>query len=91
MTASPDPTLSARLPGGEQPLSFAQQRMWFLQRLDPESVAYNLQANVPLPQDLDLPALERALTELVRRHEILRTRYTSTGGAPFTAPAARSG
>ena len=55
-------------------LSFAQERMWFLQRLDPESVAYNLQANVPLAGRFDLTAVERTLTELVRRHEVLRAR-----------------
>jgi len=67
---------------GDLALSFAQERMWFLQRLDPESVAYNLQANVPLPGRLDLPALERALTELVRRHEVLRTTFVERDGLP---------
>jgi amino acid adenylation domain-containing protein len=56
--------------------------LWFLQRLDPDSVAYNLQANIPLPGHLDLHALERALTELVRRHEVLRTTFVDGGGGP---------
>jgi amino acid adenylation domain-containing protein len=63
-------------------LSFAQERMWFLQRLDPESVAYNLQANVPLAGRFDLTAVERTLTELVRRHEVLRTTFVERDGRP---------
>ncbi len=69
--------------GGDLPLSFAQERLWFLQRLDPESVVYNLQAGVSFPSgDLDIPALERTLTEIVRRHEPLRTRFEDREGRP---------
>jgi amino acid adenylation domain-containing protein len=64
------------------PLSFAQQRMWFLQQLDPESPAYNLQTSVPLPGPIDLAALRRSLTEVVRRHEILRTTFRLMGAEP---------
>ncbi len=76
------PPLTPAARDAELPLSFAQERMWFLQRLDPESVAYNLQANIPLPGALDVPALERALASLVRRHEILRSTFGEDGGHP---------
>ncbi len=68
--------------GAPLPLSFDQERLWFLQRLDPESAAYNLQANLPLAGPLDRGALERALTEACRRHEILRTRFPEIEGRP---------
>jgi nonribosomal peptide synthetase protein BlmVII len=67
---------------GGLPLSFAQERLWFLHRLDPESVAYNLQANLQLAGALDRRALQAALTELVRRHELLRTRFEARDGLP---------
>ncbi|GMT99445.1 non-ribosomal peptide synthetase [Corallococcus caeni] len=57
------------------PLSFAQQRLWFLDRLDPASPAYNLCAAVRLDGVLDVAALERAFSEVVRRHEPLRTTF----------------
>jgi amino acid adenylation domain-containing protein len=84
------PSLTRVARDGDLALSFAQERMWFLQQMDPASVAYNLQANVPLPADLDLPALERALTELVRRHEVLRTTFAARDGLPVQVIAAPS-
>ncbi|MET7339613.1 condensation domain-containing protein, partial [Nonomuraea sp. NPDC005650] len=59
------------------PLSFAQQRLWFLAQLDPGSVEYNMPSAIPLPGDLDLPALCDALTALIERHEVLRTRLVA--------------
>jgi amino acid adenylation domain-containing protein len=86
--SSPDvPPLTRVRRDGDLALSFAQERMWFLQRMDPESVAYNLQANVPLPASLDLSALERALAELVRRHEVLRTTFAERDGLPVQVVA----
>ncbi|HZF12336.1 MAG TPA: amino acid adenylation domain-containing protein [Thermoanaerobaculia bacterium] len=64
------------------PLSFPQERVWFLARLAPGSVAYNFQAEIRLQGALDAPALERALCEVVRRHEILRTRFPEVDGGP---------
>src|SRR5438128_12495264 len=87
-TAEVSPSLTRAPRDGELALSFAQERLWFLQRLDPDSVAYNLQANVPLPGHFDLPALERALTELVRRHEVLRTTFVVKGGRSVPVIAA---
>ena len=55
--------------------SFAQQRLWFLNRLDPQSPAYNMAGALRLRGELDIAALGRALSEIVARHEVLRTRY----------------
>ncbi|MEU4455556.1 amino acid adenylation domain-containing protein, partial [Nocardioides sp. NPDC023903] len=60
------------------PLSLAQQRMWFLNRFDTQSAAYNVPVAVRLAGDLDVPALRAAVTDLVTRHEILRTIYPQT-------------
>jgi pristinamycin I synthase-3/4 len=64
------------------PLSFAQQRLWFLHRLDPEGIGYNVPFPLRLRGAVDPPALRHALGELVRRHESLRTVFaTADGGA----------
>nr|WP_243654735.1 non-ribosomal peptide synthase/polyketide synthase [Nocardia alba] len=60
------------------PLSLAQQRMWFLNRFDTQSAAYNVPVAVRLTGDLDVAALRAAVTDLVTRHEILRTIYPQT-------------
>jgi non-ribosomal peptide synthetase component F len=67
---------------GPLPASFSQQRLWFLDRLRPGSPAYNIPAAVRLEGRLDVDALHRALNEVVRRHEILRTTFTADGGLP---------
>jgi amino acid adenylation domain-containing protein len=69
--------------GPELPLSFAQQRLWFLDQLDPGDPAYNLPVAVRLAGDLDPGVLARAFAEVVRRHEALRTVFRSVDGAPF--------
>jgi amino acid adenylation domain-containing protein len=63
-------------------LSFAQQRMWFLDKLEPGRSVYNLPAAIRLSGALNVDALERSLMEIVRRHEILRTRFVEEEGAP---------
>ncbi|HEX5760247.1 MAG TPA: amino acid adenylation domain-containing protein [Thermoanaerobaculia bacterium] len=65
------------------PLSFAQQRLWFLDQLDPGNPAYNVPAAVRLAGALDVPALARSLGEVVRRHEALRTSFAAPGGEPL--------
>ena len=60
---------------GKLPLSFAQQRLWFLDRLLPNKAAYNIPTVWRLRGELDALALERSLNELVARHEMLRTRF----------------
>src|SRR5918999_6419522 len=57
------------------PLSFAQQRLWFVQQMDPASSAYNMPMAFRLSGRLDVAALEWALNEILRRHEILRTTF----------------
>ncbi|MEP0746908.1 non-ribosomal peptide synthetase [Coleofasciculus sp. FACHB-501] len=61
------------------PLSFAQQRLWFLDNLEPGSPDYNIPAPVRLVGQLDIAALEQSFNEIVRRHEILRTRFVMEG------------
>ncbi|MFQ6332085.1 amino acid adenylation domain-containing protein, partial [Nocardia sp. CWNU-33] len=64
------------------PLSFAQQRMWFLNKYDTTSAAYNLPVAIRLTGALDVEALRLAVADVVRRHESLRTRYPEHGGTP---------
>ncbi|MEO6196445.1 MAG: non-ribosomal peptide synthase/polyketide synthase [Thermoanaerobaculia bacterium] len=74
---------------GEPAPSYAQQRLWFLDQLEPDSPLYNLPTAVRLEGDLDVPALEGSLREIVRRHEVLRTRFPLRAGRPVQeiAPA----
>ncbi len=67
---------------GALPLSFAQQRLWFLDRLEPGGIAYNLATAVRLVGALDRGAFARALAEVVRRHESLRTTFDLALGDP---------
>ena len=65
------------------PLSFAQQRLWFLHQLSPDSHSYNLLEALRLEGNLNLLALEQSLSELIRRHEILRTTFPMVEGQPI--------
>jgi amino acid adenylation domain-containing protein len=67
---------------GEIPLSFAQQRLWFLDRLEPGASAYTIAGRRRRRGSLDPTALASAFTELTRRHEALRTTFTSKNGQP---------
>ncbi|HVH14059.1 MAG TPA: amino acid adenylation domain-containing protein, partial [Longimicrobium sp.] len=67
---------------GDIPLSFAQERLWLLDRLQPGNAAYNVHAALRLPGGIDEAVLERALGEVVRRHEALRTTFRESGGIP---------
>ena len=68
--------------GDNLPLSHAQQRLWFLDQLDPGGAAYVMASAVLLRGQLDAQVLEASLTEVVRRHEALRTVFQSRDGAP---------
>src|SRR5215475_7885922 len=57
------------------PLSFAQQRLWFIEQLEPGQAVYNCPVAVRLEGKLKIEALEEVINELVRRHEVLRTRF----------------
>jgi len=74
---------------GELPLSFAQQRLWFIDQLAPGNPAYNFPAAVQLRGPLNVAALQHSLNELVQRHEVLRTTFATADGRPVQviAPA----
>ncbi|HEV2845916.1 MAG TPA: amino acid adenylation domain-containing protein, partial [Thermoanaerobaculia bacterium] len=67
---------------GALPVSFGQRRLWFLDRLEPGSAAYNVSAALRLTGSLDTAALSRTLDEIVRRHEVLRTTFAEDGSEP---------
>ncbi|MBW4592042.1 MAG: amino acid adenylation domain-containing protein [Brasilonema angustatum HA4187-MV1] len=69
----------------ELPLSFAQQRMWFLHELDKESPFYNESLQVRIVGKLSVIALEQSINEIIRRHEALRTTFAVREGIPFQA------
>ena len=64
------------------PLAFAQQRLWFFQRLAPESAFYNMADAIGLDGSLNVAALERTFDEIFERHEILRTTFPMIGDQP---------
>ncbi len=67
------------------PLSYAQQRLWFLDQLYPGSPLYNIPAAIQLNGPLHIRALQHSLNEIVRRHEVLRTTFTVIEGQPVQA------
>ncbi len=81
-------TTTASLPlrpvprGIELPLSFAQERLWFLDQLAPNNPFYNISAAVRINGPLNEKALERSLSEIIKRHEVLRTTFTFTDERP---------
>ena len=93
-TASAAPPIAVVPRTGELPLSFAQQRLWFIDQLEPNSSFYNLPLALRLTGPLDVAALERCLGEVLRRHEVfarrtgLAARAVQRMGAaePFTLP-----
>lgn len=65
------------------PTSFAQQRLWFLDQLEPNNAFYNVDTTIPFPWALDVVALEQSLNEILRRHEALRTIFRAVDGEPI--------
>ena len=78
--SSPAQIISRQQDGDTYPLSFAQERLWFLDQLQPGSSIYNLYTAVRIPGLLNVVALERSLNEIVQRHETLRTTFVSVAG-----------
>ena len=90
-TVAEPPELVRRDGDGPLPLSFSQQRLWFLDQLEPGSTAYALPSALRLSGRLDRAALAAALARLVARHEVLRATFEERDGAPvqrFHAPGA---
>jgi amino acid adenylation domain-containing protein len=75
----------ARIKDEILPLSYAQERIWFLEQLAGPSAAYNLPGAIRLQGALDIDALRQSLAEVMRRHESLRTTFENVGGAPRAA------
>ena len=83
VAASATPQTLPRADRSRLPASFAQERLWFLEQLAPGSGRYNLSRAIRLRGPLDTGSLERSLTEILRRHEVLRTQLVDTGGRPI--------
>jgi amino acid adenylation domain-containing protein len=64
------------------PLSFAQQRLWFLEQMNPGSPAYNIPSAVRMKGKLDITALNNSFNEIIKRHEVLRTIFEMVDGQP---------
>jgi amino acid adenylation domain-containing protein/non-ribosomal peptide synthase protein (TIGR01720 family) len=69
--------------GKEAPLSYSQRRLWFLDQLDPGSISYTVPNTIEFRGELDPGKLEAALSEIVSRHESLRTTFLSSEGVPY--------
>lgn len=67
---------------GPRPLSFAQHRLWFFDQLMPQTAIYNIHVGLRLTGSLDVAVLAGGLSAIVRRHEVLRSRFVSEGGTP---------
>ncbi|WP_193200007.1 non-ribosomal peptide synthetase, partial [Nostoc sp. MG11] len=76
------PKLEAFPRNRQLPLSFAQQRLWFLNQLQPDDIAYNMPLAVKLQGQCKLNILEQSLSEIIRRHEALRTNFITENGQP---------
>ncbi len=76
---APTKIMARKRESNEALASFAQQRLWFLWQLEPESAAYNMPGALRLRGTLDYEALRRCLDEIVRRHETLRTTFRENG------------
>lgn len=74
----------------EFPASYAQRRLWFIDQLAPGIAAYNISSAFRLKGFLDVPALQRCLDELTRRHEALRTAFATADGQPVQVIAPNS-
>lgn len=76
------PPLRRSVPGGRPPLSFAQQRLWFIDRLESGSAFYNIPVAIRLSGKLDTDVLQRCINQIIQRHEVLRTALVEVQGKP---------
>jgi amino acid adenylation domain-containing protein len=76
-------TIPRRRITSSAPLSFAQQRLWFLDQYEPNSSVYNIPSALRLRGSLNIGALEQSLNEIIRRHESLRTTFSMVDGNPL--------
>lgn len=81
------PPIVPTVRNGPIPLSFAQQRLWVLAQLDPDSVAYNIPIALRVRGQLDLDALQNSFNAVIRRHEALRTVFQTCTGVPMQVVA----
>src|SRR5215212_6179663 len=81
--ASKQQEISKRVPGEPCPLSFAQQRLWFIAQLDPDNPAYNCMEALRMTGKLNIPLLEQVFNEVLRRHEVLRTTFELVADEPM--------
>src|ERR1700751_120995 len=89
VSAKTDKTeLDAAEDGFILPTSFAQQSLWLLDHLNPQGSAYNMPAAIRIVGELNVKALEQSFSEIMRRHETLRTTFRNVEGQPmqFIAP-----
>src|SRR6476619_2581730 len=87
LKGSPDkiasvPTIKRRSTDSTPTLSFAQERLWFMDQLLPGSAVFNVPLALPLTGPINEELIELAINEIVRRHEVLRTTYASDNGRP---------
>src|SRR5262245_59007018 len=84
------PTIRPRNPSAPCLLSFSQERLWFLEQLEPGRATYNVPLALRLSGPLDIEALQKALDALAARHEVLRTTYVGQDGHPVQLIASRA-
>ncbi len=82
-SVSPSDSIPRREALEHIPLSYAQERLWFLDQLDPGNYIYNVPGSIRLTGPLDISALRKTLNEIVRRHECLRTSFRVKDSQPF--------
>jgi amino acid adenylation domain-containing protein len=83
VSASQVVPIARRANAGLAPLSFGQQRLWFLNQWEPGSAAYNVSMAILMEGQINVNALEQSVTEIIRRHEVLRTSFSSDGNVPM--------
>jgi amino acid adenylation domain-containing protein len=82
VTSLSSPPILRRAENSDLPLSYAQQRLWFLDQLNPNSAFYNIPTALRLVGTLNIAALEQSLIEIIHRHEALRTNFITVDGQP---------